>query len=93
MTLADLQGRKRGGEIAAARCRAAYLARQLFRIPVRRVALRLGRDDSSFARPLAKLQCRLPFDQALQARIQRLTLLLRTAAAATPKSGIRTDPN
>ena len=80
LTLEDLRGRQRGGEIAAARCRAAYLARRLFRIPVRRVALRLGRDDSSFARPLAKLESRLELDPALQTRIERLTRLLRTAA-------------
>jgi hypothetical protein len=67
-------------EIAAARCRAAYLARRLFLIPVRRVAMRLGRDDSSFARPLARLESRLPLDHALQTRIERLTRLLRTAA-------------
>lgn len=91
LTLEDLRGRQRGGEIAAARCRAAYLARRLFRIPVRRVAMRLGRDDSSFARPLARLESRLPLDHALQTRIDRLTRLLRTAAAS-PKSEIRSDP-
>jgi chromosomal replication initiation ATPase DnaA len=80
LTLEDLRGRQRGGEIAAARCRAAYLARRLFRIPVRRVAMRLGRDDSSFARPLPQLESRLELDPALQATIDRLTRLLRTAA-------------
>lgn len=59
---------------------------------MRRVALRLGRDDSSFARPLAILESRLELDQALKARLQRLTDLLRTAAT-TPKSEIRADPN
>lgn len=92
LTLEDLLGRRRGGDVAAARCRAAYLARRLFAIPVRRVALRLGRDDSSFARPLAILESRLELDQALKARLQRLTDLLRTAAT-TPKSEIRADPN
>ena len=72
--------RPRGGEIAAARCRAADLARRLFRIPVRRVAMRLGRDDSSFARPLARLEGRLERDPALQTSIDRLTRLLRSAA-------------
>jgi hypothetical protein len=88
LTLEDLRGRRRGGEVAAARCRAAYLARRLFGIPVRRVAMHLGRDDSSFARPLANLESRLELDHALQARLQRLTHLLRTAAA-TLKSEIR----
>ena len=92
LTLEDLLGRRRGGDVAAARCRAAYLARRLFAIPVCRVAVRLGRDDSSFARPLASLECRLERDQALQARLRRLTDLLRTAAT-TPKSEIRSDPN
>jgi REP element-mobilizing transposase RayT len=82
LTLEDLRGRQRGGEIAAARCRAAYLARRLFRIPIRRVAMRLGRDDSSFARPLAQLESRLELDPALQATIDRLTRLLRTAATS-----------
>jgi REP element-mobilizing transposase RayT len=81
LTLEDLRGRQRGGEVAAARCRAAYLARRLFRIPVRRVAMRLGRDDSSFARPLARLESRLERDPALQTSIDRLTRLLRSAAA------------
>ena len=81
LSLADLLGRARGGEVADARCRAAYLARRLFQIPVRRVALRLRRDDSSFARPLARLENRLERDHALRDRIQRLTEALRQAAA------------
>ncbi len=80
LTLEDLRGRQRGGEIAAARCRAAYLARRLFRIPVRRVALRLGRDDSSFARPLSRLESRLEVEPALRTQIDRLARLLLTAA-------------
>jgi uncharacterized protein involved in exopolysaccharide biosynthesis len=40
----------------------------------------LGRDESSFARPLARLQSRLELDPALQIRIDRLTRLIRTAA-------------
>jgi len=34
--------------------------------------MRLGRDDSSFARPLAQLESRLELDPALQATIDRL---------------------
>ena len=86
LTLADLAGRERGGEIADARCRAAYLARRLFRIPLRRVALRLQRDDSSFARPLARLEIQLERDAGLRARMQRLTDTLLRAAA---QPGIR----
>jgi len=80
LTLEDLRGRQRGGEIAAARCRAAYLARRLFGIPVSRVALCLGRDDSSFARPLSRLESRLELEPALRTRIDRLARLLLTAA-------------
>ena len=80
LSLADLLGRARGGEVADARCRAVYLARRLFRIPIRRLALRLRRDDSSFARPLARLENRLEHDPALQARMQRLSDILLRAA-------------
>jgi len=80
LSLADLLSRSRGGEVADARCRGAYLARRLFRIPVRRFALRLHRDDSSFARPLARLEVRLDRDHALRARMQRLTDTLRAAS-------------
>ena len=84
LTLQDLRGRLRGGEIADARCRAAHLARRFFGIPLRRVALRLGRDDSSFARPLARLEQRLQRDAVLHARMQRLAATLK-AAATTPE--------
>ena len=83
LTLEDLRSRLRGGEVADARCRAAHLARRLFRIPVRRLALRLGRDDSSFARPLARLETRLERDFALQIRMRRLAATLRAAATTT----------
>jgi len=80
LTLTDLAGPRRGGEIADARCRAAHLARRLFRIPLRRLALRLHRDDSSFARPLARLEMRLEQDAELRSRMQRLaTTLLRAS--------------
>jgi hypothetical protein len=51
---------------------------------VRRLALRLGRDDSSFARPLARLETRLERDLTLQIRMRRLAATLR-AAATTPE--------
>jgi len=81
LSLADLLSRARGGEVAEARCRAAFLARRLFRIPVRRIALRLRRDDSSFARPLARLENRLDRDDDLRTRMQRLTDTLLRAAS------------
>jgi REP element-mobilizing transposase RayT len=82
LALPILAGRARGGPVAEARYLAAHLARGLFRIPLRRVALRLRRDDSYFARPLARLEARLEQDPLLQARLDRLTQsLLRTASS------------
>jgi REP element-mobilizing transposase RayT len=77
LTVMTLRGPRCGGEAAAARCRAAYLARRYCGIPVRRVARNLGRDDSAFTRPLARLEARLQVDQQLQNRMRRL---LRTLA-------------
>ena len=77
LTVAALRGSRCGGEVAAARCRAAYLARRYCGIPVRRLARNLGRDDSAFTRPLAKLEANLQLDHGLQHRIRRL---LRTLA-------------
>jgi putative transposase len=74
-----LRGPRCGGEIAAARCLVAYMARRYCGIPVRRVARNLGRDDSAFARPLAKFEARLQLDQGLQLRMRRLLLALRRA--------------
>ena len=93
LTLRDLEGRTRGGEIAATRRLAAHLARHLLGIPPSLVALRLGRDDSSFARPLGTLRIRLQVDLELQIRIGRLTLQLRAAAPArNQKSGLTLLP-
>jgi REP element-mobilizing transposase RayT len=58
LTPGQLRGSRRGGEFAEARCRAAYLARQLFSIPLRRIALYLNRDDSVFASPVVRLESR-----------------------------------
>ena len=41
-------------------------------VSVRRVALRLGRDDSSFVRPLVEVETRLASDPALRSRLDRL---------------------
>jgi putative transposase len=81
LTVGDLASRQRGGEVAAARCRLAYLARHICRVPLSQVARRLGRDDSSFARPLARLEDALPTDPLLRRRIQRLANSLRRRLA------------
>lgn len=73
----DLEGPKRGGHVAAARCVAAYIARRYGCISVRRVARRLRRDDSTFTRPLATLEHRLDTDNTLRAQIDRIVLTLR----------------
>ena len=62
----------RGGDLAVARCQAVYIARLVCGASARHVALRLGRDDSSFVRPLAELEHRLARDPALHAHIIRL---------------------
>ena len=77
--VSELVGLRRGGSIAAARCLAAYLARHLGHISVRRMARRLGRDDSSFSRPLAQLDVRLRTDDVLRGQIDRLTRRLKSA--------------
>ena len=72
ISVADLLGPQRGGDVARARCLAAYLARRLGRVSVRRVARRLGRDDSSFVRPIARLERSLDTDPALRGQIDRI---------------------
>jgi len=69
---ADLHSRHRGAALAETRCRAVYVARLLCGVSARRVALTLGRDDSAFVRPLARLECRLETDPAARSRIDRL---------------------
>jgi hypothetical protein len=76
IAVATLRGPRCGGEVAAARCLAAYLARRYCGIPVRRVARSLGRDDSAFTRPLASLEARLQLDQSLQRTMRRLVRAL-----------------
>jgi REP element-mobilizing transposase RayT len=71
-TTADLYSGRRGGELAATRCRAVYLARLICGVSARRVALHLGRDDSAFVRPLARLERSLETDPATRARMNRL---------------------
>jgi REP element-mobilizing transposase RayT len=80
--VAMMTGARRGRVAAAARCLAAYLARRVCRIPVRRVARHLGRDDSAFARPLVRLELRLATDPDLRTRIDRLITRLRNHSRA-----------
>lgn len=77
LTQEDLTGPKRGGSIAFARCLAAYVARRLARISTRRLARRFHRDDSSFVRPMAKLEKRLETDGHLRDQIDRIVHELR----------------
>lgn len=62
----------RGGDFARARCLAAYLARRLGRISVRTVARHLGRDDSSFVRPIARLEADLENDPTIRQQVDRI---------------------
>ena len=78
--VAVLAGPRRTRAAATARCLAAYLARRLCRIPIRRVARRLGRDDSAFARPLARLEDELTTDANRRRRTDELVQCLRQEA-------------
>jgi hypothetical protein len=77
-SLVDLAGPRRGGQIAFARSLAAYLARRFGNISVRRMARLLRRDDSTFSRPLARLEARLPDDPALRLQVDRLLHRLKS---------------
>lgn len=76
-TCGELTGSRQGGRTAFARCLAAYVARKYAGIPVRRVARRLHRDDSSFVRPLARLERRLQLEPALRDQVDRILKTLR----------------
>jgi hypothetical protein len=58
---------------------------RLGRISVRRVARRLGRDDSSFVRPIARLERSLDSDAALRDQVDRIIRDL-TKPDPSPKS-------
>jgi putative transposase len=75
--LAVLAGPQRTRAAASARRLAAYLARRVCRIPIRRVALRLGRDDSAFVRPLARIQESLSVSPEARRRMEKLVEKLR----------------
>ncbi len=93
ISAAALAGPGRGGEVAFARCLAAYVGRRFGRISVRRMARRLHRDDSSFTRPLARLEARLASDEALIRQLDRLVRHLRSAhpADALPANSANQD--
>jgi len=74
---AELAGPRKGGRVALARCLAAYMARRFAGISVRRLARHLHRDDSSFVRPLAKLERQLELDPALRDQVERILTTLR----------------
>jgi|KBSSwiStaDraftv2_1062776.scaffolds.fasta_scaffold02332_24 REP element-mobilizing transposase RayT len=84
LTLDELRSGRRGGKYAAARCLAVYVARLLCGASIRRVALRLGRDDSSFVRPLAELERRLDSDQALRTWLDRVAKALGPPPTRAP---------
>ena len=77
LSLDELASTARSARVSEARCVAAYLARRFARISVRRVANRLNRDDSSFVRPLARLESRIRGDADLRATVDRIVRALR----------------
>lgn len=77
----DLTGPRQGGQVAFARCVAAYVAKRLGRIPVSRMARRFHLDDSSLARPLSALDARLAQDASLRAQIDRIVIEIREPEA------------
>ena len=82
LTKAEMTGPQQGGSIAFARCLAAYVARRVSQISVRRLARRFRRDDSAFVRPIAKLEKRLESDGPLQNQIDRIIRELRASPEA-----------
>ena len=90
LTKTEMIGPQQGGSIAFARCLAAYVARRVSRISVRRLARRFRRDDSAFVRPIAKLEKRLESDGLLRAQIDRIIGELR--ASPEPREGGTNQP-
>jgi putative transposase len=85
ISVGALSGPRRGGDVSRSRALAAYLARRLGRISVRTMARRLGRDDSSFVRPIARLEAGLESDPALRHQLDRIIRDL-TCPTPPPKS-------
>ena len=86
LSKAELTGPQQGGSIAFARCLAAYIARRASRISMRRLARRFRRDDSAFARPIARLEKQLESDTALRDQIDEI---LAELCAAEPTAEVR----
>jgi len=76
-SLTELTSRTRGGDVAFARCLAAYAGSRFAGLSVRRIARCLGRNDSSFVRPVARLEIRLVHDGALRDCVARIAARLR----------------
>lgn len=85
LTKAEMTGPQQGGSIAFARCLAAYVARRVSQISVRRLARRFRRDDSAFVRPIARLEKRLESDGPLRSEIDQIIRELR--ASPEPREG------
>jgi len=79
----ELAGLRKGGTVAFARCLAVHVGRQFAKISIRRMARHLHRDDSSFSRPLARLEARLATDAELRDLIDRI---VRDIRASVPKA-------
>jgi putative transposase len=84
ISLSELASRSRGGDVAFARCLAAYAGSRFGGLSVRCIARRLGRNDSSFVRPVARLERRLDHDGALRDCVARIAARLRIDATASP---------
>lgn len=85
----ELAGPRKGGQFTRARWLAAYLASRLGGIPVRRIARRLKRDDSSFVRPLARFEQSLETDPVLRAHLDRILTSLRETNRSNPDQPTR----
>lgn len=72
-----MAGLRKGGTIAFARCLAVHIGRQFAKISIRRMARCLHRDDSSFSRPLSRLETRLVNDADLRGRIEQIVRDIR----------------
>lgn len=82
ISIERLVGPAKGGVVAQARCLAAYVAWRYVGISQRRLARRFHLDESSLARPVSRLEARLPADPELRRKIEGLLSLLRPGRAS-----------
>lgn len=87
VSIEKLVGPNKGGKVAGARCLAAYVAARAGGISRRRMARRFHLDDSSLARPVARLESRLESDPRLRQTVERLIRELRAAGFAELAAG------